>query len=150
MKREKTGPSTFFKHNSCPGQPATHCSQSGNLRLLHSDSLLLASGRTRLSWLDRLITSTTFPSSNHVRYKHSNYKEAQGHTHCNRNKKAEVRVSSTFFSCWKRTDRQQRKEISKECNEIGRSKQEAFWECTHTLIFVEHSPYFPNIHPSIP
>lgn len=94
----------------------------------------------RLNWLHRLITSTTFPSSNHIRDKDNNYKEAQGHTHCNRNKKVEVRVSRTVFSCQKRTDREQGKGISKECN-WAETRYKHF-ENIHGLVFYNITPIF--------
>lgn len=51
--------------------------------------------------LYRLIASTTFSSSDDIRYKDKNDKEAKCHANCDWNKKVEVRISKAFFSCRK-------------------------------------------------
>lgn len=55
--------------------------------------------------LYRLIACTTFSSSNDVRYKDKNVKEAKCHTHCDGNKKVQVRISKAFFSCRKKKNK---------------------------------------------
>lgn len=69
--------------------------------------------RGRKKGLYRLIASTTFSSSNDVRYKDKNVKEAKRHTHCDGNKKVQVRISRAFFSCRKNKKKSKGKQVSK-------------------------------------
>lgn len=104
---------------------------------------------TKFNWLHRLISSTTFPSSNHIRDKDNNYKEAQGHTHCNRNKKVEVRVRRTFFSCQKRTESKKQKLVRNAIKQKQANKKH--FESVCRLVFQSITPilYFLYIHPKI-
>lgn len=60
--------------------------------------------------LYRLIASTTFSSSNDVRYKDKNDKESKCHSHCDGNKKVQVRISNAFFSCRKKKNKKSKEE----------------------------------------
>lgn len=58
--------------------------------------------------LYRLIASTTFSSSDDIRYKDKNDKEAKCHANCDWNKKVEVRIGKAFFSCRKNKKQKQK------------------------------------------
>lgn len=66
--------------------------------------------RDGIKRLYRLIASTTFSSSNDIRYKDKNDKEAECHAHCDGNKKVQVRISKAFFSCRKKKNKKSKGE----------------------------------------
>lgn len=71
--------------------------------------------------LYRLIASTTFPSSNDIRYKDKNNKEAKCYAHHDGNKKVQVRISKAFFGCRKnkKTNEPKKKKKTKKKKSKG-------------------------------